>query len=319
MNVVDAGRRLATRRPGRDDPPRAPRRPRPALRAARPRSASSSTSSTSATAATTTGRSPAFDGRDRPGTRLVVARHVPVDDRRGPADRPARRAGPRAGRAVVVDGAQAAGAIPVDVEATRRRRLRGRRPRSGCSGRRGWARCGVRPDVADRCTPALRRLPPLRGHRLGGHRGLPAPTRGGSSGRDFHRPSVVGHRPQLGWLSMYVGLDWVHARGPATGPASRPTAGGDPRRDLLTPRRPDGDARDVPDRRLAGRGRRRRARLPRRSRSPHDRRARRAPDQRRLLHHRGRARAVRRGRRAAGGPHAGDAPAAPDAHDPGQR
>ncbi len=32
----------------------------------------------------------------------------------------------------------------------------------------------------------------------------------------FHRPSVVGMARSIAWLSMYVGLDWVYARGTAT-------------------------------------------------------------------------------------------------------
>jgi selenocysteine lyase/cysteine desulfurase len=32
-------------------------------------------------------------------------------------------------------------------------------------------------------------------------------------GSGFHRPSVVGMARSIGWLSMYVGLDWIHTRG----------------------------------------------------------------------------------------------------------
>ena len=31
----------------------------------------------------------------------------------------------------------------------------------------------------------------------------------------FHRPSIVGMARSISWLSMFVGLDWVHARGRA--------------------------------------------------------------------------------------------------------
>src|SRR4029453_3889840 len=30
---------------------------------------------------------------------------------------------------------------------------------------------------------------------------------------NFHRPSIVGMARSIGWLSMFVGLEWVHARG----------------------------------------------------------------------------------------------------------
>ena len=80
------------------------------------------------------------------------------------------------------------------------------------------------------------------------------PTRGGSSRAAIHRPSIVGMARSIGWLSMYVGLDFVHRRGTALAAPRPPDAPGrHPRRDGPDPGPRDGDAGDVPDRRLAGR------------------------------------------------------------------
>ena len=43
---------------------------------------------------------------------------------------------------------------------------------------------------------------------------------GGSSAPGYHRPSVVGMARSIGWLSMYVGLDFVHRRGDGDGAAA---------------------------------------------------------------------------------------------------
>ena len=39
----------------------------------------------------------------------------------------------------------------------------------------------------------------------------------------FHRPSVVGMARSIGWLSMFVGLDFVYARGARDGRRAPPT------------------------------------------------------------------------------------------------
>ena len=136
-----------------------------------------------------------------------------------------------------------------------------------------------------------------------------------------YRPGVTGLARSCGWLSMYVGLPWIHERGPAMARRRGGSAGGDRRRRAPHPARPDGDARHVPDRRLDGRrgaGRAQRADLRDR---PDDPGPRRDPDQHRLLHDRRGDRARRLDRRAARRPHARDpaAAAAPDDPRPGRR
>lgn len=114
------------------------------------------------------------------------------------------------GVVVVGDAAQAAGAIPVDVE------------RLGVDflavpaqkwllGPEGLGALYVSPGVLDRVRPAFAGVGALRDR--------PAPARGrrndarGFEWSNFHSPSVVGMARSCGWLSMYVGLDWVHDRG----------------------------------------------------------------------------------------------------------
>jgi L-cysteine/cystine lyase len=38
---------------------------------------------------------------------------------------------------------------------------------------------------------------------------------------DFHLPSVVGFARSLGWLSMYIGLEWIHGRSAAMADSTR--------------------------------------------------------------------------------------------------
>ncbi len=51
----------------------------------------------------------------------------------------------------------------------------------------------------------------------------------------FHRPSVVGLARSIGWLSMYVGLDWIHARGRAMAVRAIDLLGAIPGVTILTP------------------------------------------------------------------------------------
>ena len=51
----------------------------------------------------------------------------------------------------------------------------------------------------------------------------------------YHRPSVVGMARSIGWLSMYVGLDFVHRRGTALAAASAARLASIPGVSVLTP------------------------------------------------------------------------------------
>ena len=51
----------------------------------------------------------------------------------------------------------------------------------------------------------------------------------------YHHPSVVGMARSIGWLSMYVGLDYVHRRGTASAAAAAARLAGIPGVTVLTP------------------------------------------------------------------------------------
>jgi L-cysteine/cystine lyase len=160
----------------------------------------------------------AFDAAITPGTRLVSISHVLwTTGAILPVARIAALAHDR-GALVVVDGAQAAGAIPfrfdelgVDLYAIPAQKW--------LLGPEGMGALVADPASIERLIPAL-----------GGWYTF---ERADSSGdavwwRDgrrfeatgFHRPSVVGMARSIGWLSMYVGLEFVHRRGMAMAAAA---------------------------------------------------------------------------------------------------
>ena len=153
----------------------------------------------------------------------------------------------------MVDGAQAAGAIPVrfddlgaDVYAIPAQKW--------LLGPEGMGALVVDRAAIERLTPALGGWYSFeRSDSTGDAVWWTDARRFEASG--YHRPSVVGMARSIGWLSMYVGLDFVHRRGAGHGRRGRDPSGRDPGRDRADPARPDGHARHVPDRRLAGRGR----------------------------------------------------------------
>jgi selenocysteine lyase/cysteine desulfurase len=53
---------------------------------------------------------------------------------------------------------------------------------------------------------------------------------------NHHKPSVVGLARSCGWLSMYVGLPWIHARGTTLARAAADRLAGIKGVELLTPR-----------------------------------------------------------------------------------
>ena len=177
-----------------------------------------------------------------------------------------------AGAWSVVDGAQAVGAIAVDV------------PTLGAD---VYAFSGYKWLLGPHGVGGL-----WRSTRALAAAGPPATT--------LHRPSVIALGRTVGWLEMHVGL---HVGARAFGPPRRGHRGvarGRPRRGAADARSARGDARRVPHRRLA---------LVHRSRGPGPARVRhlrgpgaagRDPRQRGLVQHIGGAGAVRRGRRRAG-------------------
>lgn len=112
---------------------------------------------------------------------------------------------------LVVDGAQSAGAIPLDVEAT---------------GADLYAVPAQKWLLGPEGMGALWCSPAIQGHVRPAFAGFYSYASGDSSGNavhhdsarrlessSWHRPSVVGFARSVGWLSMYVGLDFVYRRG----------------------------------------------------------------------------------------------------------
>jgi L-cysteine/cystine lyase len=155
----------------------------------------------------------AFDAAITPATRLVAASHVAwttgaVLPIAGIAELAHAR-----GALLIVDGAQAVGAIPfrfdeigADFYALPSQKW--------LLGPEGMGALIVQPSLIERTIPGL-----------GGFFSF---ERSGEDGRadwwrdarrfeasGYHRPSVVGMARSIGWLSMYVGLDYVFERGPA--------------------------------------------------------------------------------------------------------
>ena len=239
----------------------------------------------------------ALDAAITPATRLVALSHVAWSTgARLPVRAIADLAHAR-GALVLVDGAQAAGTIPVDVEALGADAYASR-PRSGCSAPKGWAPCGSpRRDGPDRAdgrrassrssTPGVR--PPFRlfpdARRFEAGEPLPAV-------RARVRPKLrlAGDARRARLRVPAVGGRWRRAS---------PTASRPRRRGAHHPARPPRHARHLPDRGLAGPGRPRRARPADLRDRPGDPGDRLAPVQRRVLQHGGRARPrPRHGRRA---------------------
>ena len=175
----------------------------------------------------------AFDAAITPGTRLVSLSHVawttgavlPVREIAGIAH--AR------GALVVVDGAQAAGAIPfrfddlgVDLYALPAQKW--------LLGPEGMGALVVDPSVIERFTPALAGWFSFeRVDGAGRADWWPNARRFEATG--FHRPSVLGMARSIGWMSMFVGLDFVYRRGMAAAAATAGRLATIPGVTVLTP------------------------------------------------------------------------------------
>ena len=174
----------------------------------------------------------AFDAAITPGTRLVSISHVAwTTGAVLPVAGIAELAHAR-GALLVVDGAQAVGAIPFRFDELGAD-LYALPAQKWLLGPEGMGALVVDPTLVERLTPALggwfsfERIdgsgaawwPDARRFELGG----------------FHRPSVVGMARSIGWLSMYVGLEFVHRRGMASASAAAVRLAGIPGVTVLTP------------------------------------------------------------------------------------
>lgn len=155
----------------------------------------------------------AFDAAITPRTRLVSLSHVLwTSGALMPVAEIASLAHER-GAMVIVDGAQAAGAIPFrfdDLGVD----LYGLSAQKWLLGPEGMGALVVAPHLVERIVPAM-----------GGGFSFERSDGSGEAiwwrdarrfeATNYHIPSVVGMARSLGWMSMYVGLDYIHRRGPA--------------------------------------------------------------------------------------------------------
>jgi L-cysteine/cystine lyase len=151
-----------------------------------------------------------FDAAIDERTRLVAISHVLwASGTVLPVARVAEIAHAR-GALVAVDGAQSAGAIPVDLEATGAD-LYAISAQKWLLGPEGMGALAITGAARARLTPSW-----------GGHLSFETVDSTGTAVHwpdsrrfewsNFHRPSIVGMARSIGWLSMFIGLDWVYSR-----------------------------------------------------------------------------------------------------------
>lgn len=176
----------------------------------------------------------AFDEAIAPGTRLVVLSHVLfTTGARLPVERIAAIAHDR-GALVAIDGAQAVGAIPVAVAETGADfySVAGQKWLLGPEGTGAlWASAAA----IERTSPSNVGWFSFESIDLQGRAVFHAGARRYETS-NYHKPSVVGLARSCGWLSMYVGLPWIHARGTSLARAAADRLARIPGVELLTPR-----------------------------------------------------------------------------------
>jgi L-cysteine/cystine lyase len=155
----------------------------------------------------------AFKAAMTPRTRLVALSHVTwTTGAVLPIAAIAEMAHAR-GALVIVDGAQAAGAIPVRFDELGAD-LYALPAQKWLLGPEGMGALVVGPQAMERLTPALAGWFSYQRVDSHGTAEWQADARRFESS-NYHRPSVVGMARSIGWLSMFVGLDFVHGRGMA--------------------------------------------------------------------------------------------------------
>jgi L-cysteine/cystine lyase len=169
-----------------------------------------------------------------PGTRLVAVSHVTwTTGTRLPIARIVELAHAR-GALVAVDGAQAIWAIPVDVGALGVD-FYAIPAHKWLLGPEGMGALYVAPVVLERAQRAFAGEYSYASHDLAGSTTVqPDARRFEVAG--YQPASVVGMARSVAWLSMYVGLDWVHQRGVALAAATAARLAAIPGVDVLTPR-----------------------------------------------------------------------------------
>ena len=176
----------------------------------------------------------AFEAAITPDTRLVSISHVLwTTGAVMPVARIAELAHAR-GALLVVDGAQAAGAIPTRLDELGAD-LYAVAAQKWLLGPEGMGALVVDSSRIADLVPALGGWYSFE--RIDGHGAAawwPDARRFEASG--YHPPSVVGMARSIGWLSMYVGLDFVHRRGTGTAAVAAARLAAIPGVTVLTPR-----------------------------------------------------------------------------------
>jgi selenocysteine lyase/cysteine desulfurase len=176
----------------------------------------------------------AFDRAIVPGTRLVSCSHVLwTTGMTLPVERIAALAHER-GAVVIVDGAQAVGAIPVRVSELGVE-MYSLAAQKWLLGPEGMGALWVRRDFLARA------LPTFGGHFAWASYDSRGTYRPFDDARRFqvspyHRPGVVGMARAIGWLTMFVGLEFVHRRGMAMARRAADRLAEIPGVTVLTPR-----------------------------------------------------------------------------------
>ncbi|MEX1171856.1 MAG: aminotransferase class V-fold PLP-dependent enzyme [Chloroflexota bacterium] len=176
----------------------------------------------------------AFDAAIDERTRAVVISHVlwstgAVMPVRAIADIAHDR-----GALLIVDGAQSAGAIPVDVQALGADvyAISGQK---WLLGPEGTGAVAVPDAVRDRLSPSVAGYFTFERLDSAGDAVMWRSARR-YEGSSFHRPSVVGFARSVGWLSMFVGLAWIHERGTRMAALAHDRLSAIPGIHVLTPR-----------------------------------------------------------------------------------
>jgi L-cysteine/cystine lyase len=176
----------------------------------------------------------AFDAAIAPGTRLVAFSHVLwTNGARLPIAAIAEIAHAR-GALVAINGAQAVGAIPVsmsDLDAD----FYAVPGQKWLLGPEGTGALWVSPKVFERALPTF--VSWFTFQRITS----PAdavlwPDARRFDDTNYFKPAVVGLARSCGWLSMYVGLPWIHERGQAMAGRAADRLASIPGVELLTPR-----------------------------------------------------------------------------------
>jgi L-cysteine/cystine lyase len=176
----------------------------------------------------------AVEAAMRPRTRLVIASHVAWSTGAVLPIAALADLAHAGGALIAIDGAQSAGAVQVDFEATHADAY-AIAAQKWLLGPEGMGALAVRPELVPQLQPAFAGAISFATVDALGTADFQPDARRFEWGT-FHRPSVVGMARSISWLSMYVGLDWVYARGTTMARGAAERLAGIRGVDVLTPR-----------------------------------------------------------------------------------